>query len=444
MANLFNQNIGINYKGILNLDTTINTPLDATLRAQVNVGGGTSLGRLTVKGDGTNPIARFDTSAGGFIFQVLNTGLLWGNGDNGQGGRLQGGGSGLFYIGQDVYNYGSMPNWISFSAGTGILVSGVAGAYMPSDGFFGIIRTFSNDASQIAFTQNQDYKFINHRYTINNTRTSTGTATGLFLNATETALNGITHNLMDLQVGGVSKIRIANNGFIYLNAASNAYINGTVGGQLNIVSNSGSGNPVSIGSNGEIKVYYNNTELNAPISNTTPIKLGGTTSSFPAIKRNGAAIDFRLADDSAACNITASSVNGNGIVCLSAGGVGISQISNITTYGFHMSRNFVVSWGSNTQLDGSLDTAIARYSANVVRISNASTGAGNLFIGASTGYNASAVLQADSTTQGFLPPRQTQAQRLAIASPAIGLLVYQTDTVEGIYIYKSTGWQFVA
>ena len=33
MSNLYNQNIGINYKGILNLDTTINTPLDATLRA---------------------------------------------------------------------------------------------------------------------------------------------------------------------------------------------------------------------------------------------------------------------------------------------------------------------------------------------------------------------------------------------------------------------------
>jgi hypothetical protein len=31
MANLLGQNIGTNYKGILNLDT-INTPLDATLR----------------------------------------------------------------------------------------------------------------------------------------------------------------------------------------------------------------------------------------------------------------------------------------------------------------------------------------------------------------------------------------------------------------------------
>ena len=60
-----------------------------------------------------------------------------------------------------------------------------------------------------------------------------------------------------------------------------------------------------------------------------------------------------------------------------------------------------------------------------------------------TSYNASAILQADSTTQGFLPPRMTNAQRLAIATPAVGLMVYCTDAVEGLYVYKSTGWTFV-
>jgi hypothetical protein len=56
---------------------------------------------------------------------------------------------------------------------------------------------------------------------------------------------------------------------------------------------------------------------------------------------------------------------------------------------------------------------------------------------------ASAILQADSTTKGFLPPRMLQTQRTAIASPAVGLMVYQTDMVEGLYIYKSTGWTFI-
>jgi hypothetical protein len=57
--------------------------------------------------------------------------------------------------------------------------------------------------------------------------------------------------------------------------------------------------------------------------------------------------------------------------------------------------------------------------------------------------NTSAVLQADSTTKGFLPPRMTNAQRAAIASPAVGLIVYCTDSTEGLYVYKSTGWTFM-
>jgi hypothetical protein len=69
---------------------------------------------------------------------------------------------------------------------------------------------------------------------------------------------------------------------------------------------------------------------------------------------------------------------------------------------------------------------------------------GNLGIGAST-INASAKLQIDSTTQGFLPPRMTATQRSAISSPSVGLVVYQTDGVEGLYIYTNTnGWKSLA
>jgi hypothetical protein len=56
---------------------------------------------------------------------------------------------------------------------------------------------------------------------------------------------------------------------------------------------------------------------------------------------------------------------------------------------------------------------------------------------------ASAQLELTSTTRGFLPPRMTNTQRTAITSPAIGLIVYCTDAVEGLYIYKSTGWTLI-
>jgi len=57
--------------------------------------------------------------------------------------------------------------------------------------------------------------------------------------------------------------------------------------------------------------------------------------------------------------------------------------------------------------------------------------------------NASAIFQADSTTQGILAPRMTAAQRTAISTPAVGLIVYQTDATEGTYEYTSTGWRII-
>lgn len=51
----------------------------------------------------------------------------------------------------------------------------------------------------------------------------------------------------------------------------------------------------------------------------------------------------------------------------------------------------------------------------------------------------SALLELKSTTRGFLPPRMTQSQRTSI-SGAVGLIVYQTDAPEGLYVLKSTGW----
>ena len=54
--------------------------------------------------------------------------------------------------------------------------------------------------------------------------------------------------------------------------------------------------------------------------------------------------------------------------------------------------------------------------------------------------SASAILEIASTSQGVLFPRMTQSQRLAISSPISGLIVYQTDTPDGLYIYKVGGW----
>jgi hypothetical protein len=54
--------------------------------------------------------------------------------------------------------------------------------------------------------------------------------------------------------------------------------------------------------------------------------------------------------------------------------------------------------------------------------------------------DASAQLDISSSTLGLLPPRMTQAQRIAIVTPAAGLLVYQTDGSPGLYNYDGSTW----
>jgi len=66
------------------------------------------------------------------------------------------------------------------------------------------------------------------------------------------------------------------------------------------------------------------------------------------------------------------------------------------------------------------------------------TQAGNVGIGTIT-PNTSAKLQVDATTQGFLPPRMTTSQKLAITSPATGLQVYDS-TLNLMSFYNGSAW----
>jgi hypothetical protein len=242
-------------------------------------------------------------------------------------------------------------------------------------------------------------RLFNVAYTINNSGAQTGTLTGLFLNATETSLNGITHNLMDLQVGGVSRAKITNAGLLTLvnslvvGSSSAHYIQLGVG----FVQRSATDGIVTF--------------LNGAETGFTRINLGGTTSSFPAIARNSAAIEFLLADNSAYCNLRAAQITGTIIA------------NNVGNY-FMDSFGFVKSVSSN-----------ARF--------NVFAGGYSIEFGASTAINASAIFQLNSTTQGFLPPRMTTAQINAIATPANGLQVYNTDLAQPCF-YDGAGWKKVS
>jgi hypothetical protein len=82
--------------------------------------------------------------------------------------------------------------------------------------------------------------------------------------------------------------------------------------------------------------------------------------------------------------------------------------------------------------------AIFRASNNIeIRNGDGTYGAG-ISVGAS--LNSTAILQADSTTKGFLPPRLTTAQRDLIATPAAGLVIFNTTTTK-LECYDGAVWQ---
>ena len=89
---------------------------------------------------------------------------------------------------------------------------------------------------------------------------------------------------------------------------------------------------------------------------------------------------------------------------------------------------------SITYLKG--DGVVLRNNSNTDVLTATSTG--NVGIG-TTSPNASALLDVSSTTRGFLPPRMTNAQMVAIATPAAGLVVYDT-TNNKLNVYDGTNW----
>jgi hypothetical protein len=129
---------------------------------------------------------------------------------------------------------------------------------------------------------------------------------------------------------------------------------------------------------------------------------------------------------------------------------GTARVSGSLTMGLGQ----IIYWGSQLVLSrpGSLGVILSTGGSQLAIVNSANTSnlltilnsgeatfSSSLQAGGGT-TNASAILQADSISKGFLPPRMTNAQRIAIASPAVGLIVYCTDATEGLYQYINNAW----
>jgi hypothetical protein len=93
--------------------------------------------------------------------------------------------------------------------------------------------------------------------------------------------------------------------------------------------------------------------LNNAETDFTRLQFGGTTSSFPAIKRTATALNFRLADDSADAGITAGTILATGSTTLQALTAVSATTTNATTTSLSVANNFLTLGGSSVSYVGS-------------------------------------------------------------------------------------------
>jgi hypothetical protein len=120
---------------------------------------------------------------------------------------------------------------------------------------------------------------------------------------------------------------------------------------------------------------------------------------------------------------------------LDANSNGVLDVSEVTA-----SLTKYVCNGTNASLPtGSLGQTLYHNGSNWTATSNLYNSGTAIGVG-TTSPNPSALVQLNSTNQGFLLPSMTQAQRDAISSPATGLLVFQTTNNPGFYYFNGTAW----
>jgi hypothetical protein len=310
---------------------------------RLGVGTNTPTSRLQVKGDGTNPVARFENSAGTQGFVVKSNGLVFEPISANGAEQIMAGYSGGFVLSGSVLAI-NVNTFESQSNVTASLASTYGGGWRMLHSNYamtsGNLKTFQVSGGIASATGSANYRPIQVDYTINNSGAQTGTATGIFLNSTETALNGMTNRLMDLQNGGVSMLRVERLGQL----SSIGYSIDAARFRFNNQNYNTNFGYIQGNSNGVFSLI-DNTE-----ANFNRLQFGGTTSAFPSIKRNGTAIDFRLADDSGFCNINIAGITSIGDVLLQTSNtskfISVTNGTNKNIYQNYNAHEFNLAFGS--------------------------------------------------------------------------------------------------
>jgi hypothetical protein len=255
----------------------------------------------------------------------------------------------------------------------------------------------------------------------------------------------------------------------YVQTTSSGYNNGAlVFATRNVVTDTAPTEAMRIDSSGNVGIGTSSpaTKLEVSSGSVTASNylINVTAATFG--KASDTSIEMRTSAD--ATPLMLFRVNGNNerMRIDSSGNVGIGTSSPVSTSKLTVNGSISVN-GADTNFGAGGQRAFIDYTTNVARIGAVSGGVatgtalaftvgnaggsgfeaaridsvGNVGIG-TTSPNASAILDAQSTTKGVRMPNMTTTQKNAISSPAAGLMVFDT-TLAKLCVYSGAAWQTI-
>ena len=182
--------------------------------------------------------------------------------------------------------------------------------------------------------------------------------------------------------------------------------------------------------NGNYSVILGNgTPLSLPFDEpyVLGVKVGADAEMTPRAALTMVPYAFRALNAEIAASVAGSGITGAITTATISGTQIAGAVANAT------SASMLTGSVSGTQITGAITTAtisgtqITGTTSNTIQLGNADVTNVNTNAAVAVGtgsINSSAQLEVSSTSKGFLPPRMTMAQRDAINSPVIGLMVF--------------------
>jgi hypothetical protein len=153
--------------------------------------------------------------------------------------------------------------------------------------------------------------------------------------------------------------------------------------------------------------------------------------------------DYTTAEKNKLAAITGTNTGDQTTVSGNAGtATKLAAPKNINGVAFDGSTDITVPAAAGTLTGTTLNSTVTGSSlTSLGTLTNAIVN-GKVIVGTTSATSSSAVFEANSTTQGFLPPRMTAAQKAGIASPAAGLVLWCTNCGTGgeLQVFNGVRW----